>query len=315
MHGLIRDCVRPIHMTDSALSEKGLVSDQSKRKVPSYRKPRNVSLIVGVALLGAMVLIAILAPLIAPHDPYQQKLVARLIPPIWAEKSNPIYILGTDNLGRDYLSRLIYGVRISLIIGISVMLISGVIGTVLGLLAGYFGGIVDTIVSFFIATRLAMPLILVSLAVVALFGSSLPIILMVLGFLKWDRFAVVMRAATQQIRGQDYVAAAQAAGASTPRIIFCEIIPNILPQLAVVASIEAASAILLEAGLSFLGLGVQPPTPSWGLMIAEARPYMFSSFWLIVLPGSLLALLVLAINMTGDGIRDAVASSSGGINR
>jgi peptide/nickel transport system permease protein len=160
-----------------------------------------------------------------------------------------------------------------------------------------------------------MPLILVALAVVALFGSSLPIIIMVLGFLKWDRFAVVMRAATQQIRNQDYVAAARAAGASTPRIIFSELIPNILPQLAVVASVEAASAILLEAGLSFLGLGVQPPIPSWGLMISESRPYMFSMFWLIMLPGAALALLVLAINLMGDGMRDAMASGGGGSER
>lgn len=298
-------------MTDRT-ADNALAADRSARRAPGYRKPRNMSLIIGSAILCAMVLIAIFAPLIAPHDPYQQKLVARLIQPIWAEgKTNPAYILGTDNLGRDYLSRLIYGVRISLIIGISVMLISGLIGTVLGLVAGYFGGMVDTIVSFFIATRLAMPLILVSLAVVALFGSSLPIILMVLGFLKWDRFAVVMRSATQQVRGQDYVAAAQVAGASTTRVIFSEIVPNVLPQLAVVASIEAASAILLEAGLSFLGLGVQPPTPSWGLMIAEARPYMFSSFWLIVFPGTALALLVLSINMIGDGVRDAFASSGG----
>lgn len=298
-------------MTDSAAG-----GNQPIVKRPAGTFPaRNMSLVIGATLLGTMILIAIFAPLIAPHDPYQQKLVARLLPPFWAERSNPAYILGTDNLGRDYLSRLIYGVRISLIIGISVMLISGIIGTTLGVLAGYFGGTVDTIISFVVATRLAMPLILVSLAVVALFGSSLPIILMVLGLLKWDRFAVVMRTATQQVRGQDYVIAAQAAGASTPRIILTEIIPNVLPQLAVVASVEAASAILLEAGLSFLGLGVQPPTPSWGLMISEARPYMFTSFWLIAFPGSLLALLVLAINMTGDGMRDAISLSTDGSRR
>ena len=299
-------------MSDSA-TISGAVS-RPKEKRPSFAS-RNLSLVIGLTLLGAMILMAIFAPSIAPHDPYQQKLLARFLPPFWAEKANPAYLLGTDNLGRDYLSRLIYGVRVSLIIGISVMLISGLIGTTLGLLAGYFGGRVDAVISFIIATRLAMPLILVSLAVVALFGNSLPIILLVLGLLKWDRFAVVMRTATQQVRGRDYVIAAQAAGASTPRIIVTEIIPNVLPQLAVVASVEAASAILLEAGLSFLGLGVQPPTPSWGLMISEARPYMFTSFWLIGFPGTLLALLVLAINMTGDGMRDAIAAGSSGNER
>jgi peptide/nickel transport system permease protein len=206
----------------------------------------------------------------------------------------------------------IYGARISLLIGIAVMLISGLIGSTLGLLAGYFGGKVDLAVTFIITVRLAMPLILVALAVVAIVGGSLWIVILVLGLLKWDRFAVVMRAATQQVRALDYVAAAEATGASTLRIIAGEILPNVLPHLIVVASVEAASAILLEAALSFLGLGVQPPLPSWGLMIAEAKSYMFFSFWLIAIPGTALALLVLAINMVGDGIRDVSAPSGRG---
>ncbi len=173
------------------------------------------------------------------------------------------------------------------------MVISGLIGTTLGLAAGYFGGRVDMAVTFIITVRLAMPLILVALAVVAMVGGSLWIVILVLGLLKWDRFAVVMRAATQQVRSLDYVAAAEATGASTARIIVGEVLPNVLPHLIVVASVEAASAILLEAALSFLGLGVQPPLPSWGLMIAEAKTYMFFSFWLIAIPGTALALLVL----------------------
>jgi peptide/nickel transport system permease protein len=160
--------------------------------------------------------------------------------------------------------------------------------------------------------RLAMPLILVALAVVAMVGGSLWIVILVLGLLKWDRFAVVMRAATQQVRSLDYVAAAEATGASTARIIAGEVLPNVLPHLIVVASVEAASAILLEAALSFLGLGVQPPLPSWGLMIAEAKTYMFFSFWLIAIPGTALAVLVLAINMVGDGIRDVAAPGGRG---
>jgi peptide/nickel transport system permease protein len=203
----------------------------------------------------------------------------------------------------------IYGARISLLIGLSVMVISGIIGSTLGLAAGYFGGRVDMVVTFIVTVRLAMPLILVALAVVAMIGGSLWIVVLVLGLLKWDRFAVVMRAATQQVRSLDYVAAAEATGASTPRIIVGEVLPNVLPHLVVVVSVEAASAILLEATLSFLGLGVQPPLPSWGLMIAEAKSYMFFSFWLIAIPGTALALLVLAINMVGDGIRDVTAPS------
>jgi peptide/nickel transport system permease protein len=269
-------------------------------------------LLIGVTLLAVIALMALVAPLIAPHDPYAQDLSRRLIPPVWHDKGTWAHAFGTDNLGRDYLSRVIYGARISLLIGFAVMVISGLIGVALGLAAGYFGGRVDMAVTFIIAVRLAMPLILVALAVVAMVGGSLWIVILVLGLLKWDRFAVVMRAATQQVRSLDFVAAAEATGASTARIIFGEVLPNLLPQLIVVASVEAASAILLEAALSFLGLGVQPPLPSWGLMIAEAKTYMFFSFWLIAIPGTALAVLVLAINMVGDGIRDVSAPAGRG---
>lgn len=263
--------------------------------------------VFGFGLLMLFILIALAAPLLAPHDPYLQNLTARNIPPFWYEKGNWVHPLGTDPLGRDYLSRLLYGARISLLIGISVVIISGLIGTTMGLLAGYFGGRIDMVMTFLVTTRLSMPVILVALAVVAIVGSSLWIVILVLGLLKWDRFAVVMRSATQQVRSLDYVAAAQAAGASTSRIIFGEVLPNIAPHLIVVATLEAGSAILLEAALSFLGLGVQPPLPSWGLMISEAKAYMFFSFWLIALPGSALALLIFAINLAGDGLRDVIS--------
>lgn len=263
--------------------------------------------VFGFGLLLLFVAIALLAPVLAPHDPYLQNLTARNVPPFWYEKGNWVHPLGTDPLGRDYLSRLLYGTRISLLIGISVVIISGVIGTTMGLLAGYFGGRIDMVMTFLVTTRLSMPVILVALAVVAIVGSSLWIVILVLGLLKWDRFAVVMRSATQQVRSLDYVAAAQAAGASTSRIILGEVLPNIAPQLIVVATLEAASAILLEASLSFLGLGVQPPLPSWGLMISEAKAYMFFSFWLIALPGTALALLIFAINLAGDGLRDVIS--------
>jgi peptide/nickel transport system permease protein len=269
-------------------------------------------LLIAVAMLGLIVIMALLAPIVAPHDPYEQDLARRLIPPIWSAKGTWTHVLGTDNLGRDYMSRVIYGARISLLIGVSVMIMSGLIGATLGLASGYFGGRVDMVVTFIITVRLALPLILVALAVVAIVGGSLWVVIGVLGLLKWDRFAVVMRAATQQVRALDYVTAAQATGASTARIIVSEVLPNVLPALIVVASIEAASAILLEAALSFLGLGVQPPLPSWGLMISEAKAYMFFSFWLIAIPGSMLAVLVLAINMLGDGIRDVAAPGGRG---
>lgn len=267
----------------------------------------NPAFAVGAGLLIVITVMALFAPWLAPHDPYAQDLSNRTIPPVWDDQGSWLHPLGTDPLGRDYLSRLIYGARISLLIGVSVALISGLIGTTMGLLAGYFGGRIDMLVSFTVTTRLSMPVILVALATVALIGGSLWVVILVLGLLKWDRFAVVMRSATQQVRALDFVAAAQANGASTVRVLLGEILPNVLPHLVVVLTLEAASAILLEAALSFLGLGVQPPLPSWGLMISEAKSYMFFSFWLIGIPGTALALLIFAINLAGDGLRDALA--------
>ncbi|MEH3145808.1 MAG: ABC transporter permease [Methylobacterium frigidaeris] len=263
--------------------------------------------VLGAGILGVIVLAALAAPLIAPHDPYAQDVARRMVPPVWHAKGTWEHVLGTDKLGRDYLSRLLYGARISLLIGLSSALISGVIGTVLGVCAGYFGGRVDAVVSYVVTTRLAMPVVLVALAVAALVGGSLEVVILVLGLLLWDRFAVVTRAATQQVRSLDFVSAAVSAGFSTPRIVLQEILPNILNPLIVVATLEMAHAILLEAALSFLGLGVQPPLPSWGLMIAEGKPYMFFSPWVITIPGVALLLLVLAINLVGDGVRDVTA--------
>jgi peptide/nickel transport system permease protein len=278
----------------------------SRRGLLIRRISRNKALMFGGGILLVMVFLAIFAPWLSPHDPYAQDLVNRTVPPFWYTKGSWLHPLGTDQLGRDYFSRLIYGARISLLIGVSVAVISGIIGTTMGMLAGYFGGKPDMVVSFVITTRLAMPVILVALATVAILGGSLWVIIAVLGLLKWDRFAVVMRSATQQVRSLEYVAAAQAAGASTMRIILGEVLPNVVPHLIVIATLEAASAILLEASLSFLGLGVQPPLPSWGLMISEAKAYMFFSFWLIAIPGSSLALLIFAINLAGDGLHEAL---------
>jgi peptide/nickel transport system permease protein len=269
----------------------------------------NTGLIAGALVLLIIVLAAVFAGVISPGDPFDQVLDRKLIPPIWHDvpKATWDHPLGTDALGRDYLTRLFYGARISLLIGFCAMLISGVIGTTLGVLAGYFGGRVDMAVNFILTTRLSMPVILVALAVVSLIGSSLAVVIWVLGLLLWDRFAVVMRSATLQIRNLEFIAAAQALGCSTTRIILSEIIPNISNHLIVVATLEMAHAILLEAALSFLGLGVQPPEPSWGLMVSEAKGLMFFDAWLITIPGAAIFALVLAINLLGDGIRDVTA--------
>lgn len=261
-------------------------------------------LTLGLILLGLIVLAAIFAPLLAPHDPYGQDVTQRLIPPVWQAKGSWLHIFGTDKLGRDYLSRLLYGARVSLLIGFSAALISGLIGTTLGVLAGYFGGGVDAVISYMITTRLAMPVVLVALAMASLVGGSLQVVIVLLGLLLWDRFAIVTRSATQQLRDAEFVYAAKALGASTPYILVREILPNIMSALIVVITLEMAHAILLEATLSFLGLGVQPPTPSWGLMVSEGKSYMFFQPWVIMIPGIALAVLVLAINLVGDGLRD-----------
>ena len=287
---------------DSEVLESQTKSSAFRRRILGHQ-----GVMIGAAIVLAAVLIALSAPLIAPHDPYYQDLLNRLVPPVWDSRGSWEHILGTDHLGRDYLSRLIYGARISLLIGVGAALISGLIGTVLGVAAGYFGGRVDMVVTFMITVRLSMPVVLVALAVVAIVGGSLQVVIMVLGFLLWARFAVVMRSSTLQIRSMDYVAAAQAVGCSTTRILTTEIMPNVVNNLIVIATLEIAHAIILEAALSFLGLGVQPPLPSWGLMVSEGKDMMLFEPWLITIPGVALFLLVLAINLLGDGARDITA--------
>lgn len=300
-------------MTDvsenTSKSSEESTSEPTPGSLLRKRAFNHVGLVIGSGILFSIFFMAVFADVLSPHDPYDQDLARKLIPPIWHDGAKVTWDhpLGTDALGRDYLSRLLHGSRISLLIGFSAMFISGVIGTTLGVLAGYFGGRVDIVVNFIITTRLSMPVVLVALAVVSLVGSSLTVVIWVLGLLIWDRFAVVMRSATQQVRNLDFVAAAQALGCSTPRIILSEIMPNIANSLIVVATLEMAHAVLLEAALSFLGLGVQPPEPSWGLMISEAKGMIFFDAWLIAIPGAALFALVLSINLMGDGVRDVTA--------
>jgi len=288
--------------SDSQTSAPNKGFDLLRRRVRGHQ-----GMIIGSVIVVSVLLIALLAPLLAPHDPYQQDLLKRLVPPVWDSRGSWEHVLGTDHLGRDYLSRLIYGARISLLIGIGAALISGIIGTIMGVMAGYFGGRVDMIVTFMITVRLSMPVVLVALAVVAIVGGSLQVVIAVLGLLLWDRFAVVMRSSTLQIRSMDYVAAARAVGCSTSRVLMTEVMPNVVNNLIVITTIEIAHAIILEAALSFLGLGVQPPMPSWGLMVSEGKDMMLFQPWLITIPGVALFLLVLAINLMGDGVRDITA--------
>jgi peptide/nickel transport system permease protein len=292
------------HPSDPAVSLDQSIVFPTPGQILRRRILHHRSFMIGAVILALIFLTALFAPLIAPHDPYDQDMTQRLVPAIWDSKGTWAHPLGTDNLGRDYLSRLIYGSRISLLIGLSAMLISCVIGTTMGIAAGYFGGWTDLIVSFLITVRLAMPLVLVALAVVALIGGSLQVIIQVLGFLIWDRFAVVMRTSTQQTSAMQFVKVAKASGCSTLRILLTEILPNNLNQLIVVATLEVSRAVLVAAALSFLGMGVQPPLPSWGLMLSEGKELMFFNPYLITIPGVALFILILCFNLIGDGIRD-----------
>ena len=270
----------------------------------------NSGLLLGGGLLLLILIAAMLGQIIWPVSPFTQDVSVRIVDPVWSPKGSWKHPLGTDTLGRDYLARLLYGARISLLIGVVSVVSAGLIGTFLGMTAGYVGGRWDQFVRILIATRLAMPVVLIALSVVAAIGNSMSIVIAVLGMLLWDQFAVVSRSATMQVKSQDYVVSAQALGCSHLRILLREVLPNIWNSLVVVASIEMANAVLLEAALSFLGLGVQPPLPSWGLMVAEAKDYLFFSPWLITIPGIALMILVLGINLFGDGLRD-LGSRSG----
>ena len=285
----------------------GTLPVPSRRDLMRRRVFGHTGLMFGASVLITIILVGLFAPWMTPYDPYEQELSLRLINPIWHEGGTWTHPLGTDALGRDYVTRLVYGARVSLLIGTSAVVISGLIGTLLGIAAGYFGGRVDLVAMFLITTRLATPVFLIGLTVVALVGSSLQVVVIVLGLMLWDRFAMVARSATQQVRSQDYIAAAEAIGCTTPRLFWSEILPNIMNAIVVVATLEMANAILIEAALSYLGLGVQPPLPSWGLMVSEGKDYMFFTPWMVTLPGLALFTLVLGINLLGDGIRDVTA--------
>jgi peptide/nickel transport system permease protein len=271
---------------------------------------RSVSTWIGALIVGLAAFAAIFGPSLMPHDPFTQDLGKRLLVPFWMDGTDPQHVFGTDQLGRDYLARLVYGCRISMMIGVTVSIVSGLIGITIGVLGGFMGGRVDDAVLFAITTRLSIPVVLVALAVVGLLGTSMTLLVLTLGLLLWDRFAVVARSTTMQVRNLDFVAAAWCAGCSRFRILTREVLPNIASHLVVVATLEIALAILLEATLSFLGLGVPPPLPSWGLMIAEAKDYMFFSPWVIMIPGAALFVLVLGINLLGDGLRDLFGARS-----
>lgn len=268
------------------------------------RLRRDRAAVVSLAIVAAIVVLAVAAPAVPLPDPLEQDLVARLVPPAWADGGSADHPLGTDQLGRDILSRVVWGARVSLIVGVSAVTISGLLGVTAGIIAGYFGGRVDNVLMRIADGQLAIPFILLVIAVIAVVGPGIQKVIPVLGITGWVIYARVARSEVLTLREREFVQAARALGAPTPRILLRHITPNILGSVAVVASVEVANVILLESALGFLGLGVQPPTPSWGNMLGEGRDYLMTSWWLATIPGLALAVTALAINILGDFLRD-----------
>ncbi|MGE5851197.1 MAG: ABC transporter permease [Candidatus Methylomirabilota bacterium] len=267
---------------------------------------RNKAALAGLLVLGLVAASAVLAPLVAPTDPTAQEITSRLKPPGWISPEGQFSALGTDHLGRDILSRLIFGARISLVIGLSAVAIAGTLGTLLGLAAGYRGGRVDDLCMRLTDTMLAMPFILLALAVIAVLGPSLRNIIVVLGITSWVSYARVVRAEVLTLRTREFVAAAQVLGGGGGRIVFRHLLPNVLTPVIVIATLEVARMIILESALSFLGLGIPPPTPTWGGMLADGRSYLSNAWWLATFPGFCIMLTVLGINLLGDWLRDVL---------
>ena len=260
---------------------------------------------LAVVILGGLVLVAIFADLIAPHDPTLPVKGANVFdPPLWMEGGNSITPLGTDFLGRDILSRLIHGARVSLIVGLMGTLVAGSLGTALGILAGYLGGWVDQIIMRLTDAWLALPAIVFAIFLAAMIGPSMWNIVVILGAVYWTRYARVIRGEVLTLRERDFVKLAEIAGASRLRVIKRHILPNVMNTATVLASLTVGVVIIAEASLSFLGVGVPPPQPAWGLMLSEARPtLMAGQWWLTVFPGLCILLIVLATQLFGDWLR------------
>jgi peptide/nickel transport system permease protein len=270
------------------------------RRRPSFRAVFGLTVLLLVS--GA----ALLAPQIAPWDPGRQMLLKRLRPPVWQERGLREHPLGTDHLGRDILSRILHGGRISLGVGLSSVTLSALIGVTLGLLAGFFGGRVDAAIMRVVDVFLAIPYILLAMGVIFALGPSLLNVILVMGVTRWVQFARIVRADVLSIREREYVSGARARGNRSLRLMLRHVLPNALTPIIVVATLELAFMIIYESALSFLGLGVQPPTPTWGWMLSDGRNYVATAWWLATFPGLAIMLTVLAVNLLGDWLRDTL---------
>jgi dipeptide transport system permease protein len=266
----------------------------------------NRGAVLGLIVLGLMVLLAVFAPLIAPHDPTIQYRDALLVPPAWTANGRPEFLLGTDPLGRDILSRMIFGARYSLVIGLVVVTLALVTGILVGLIAGYFGGWVDALIMRVMDIILAFPSLLLALVLVAIIGPGLFNAMLAIAVVLQPHFARLTRGAVMAEKNREYVTSAKVAGANHLRLMLVTILPNCLGPLIVQATLSFSNAILDAAALGFLGMGAQPPTPEWGTMLAEAREFITSAWWVVTMPGLAILITVLAINLIGDGLRDTL---------
>jgi peptide/nickel transport system permease protein len=264
----------------------------------------NKSAIFGLIMVLGVIFCAIFAPVISPHDPILQDVEKRLIPPVGQEGADPNYLLGTDHLGRDIVSRLIYGARISIVVSVSAVALSAVLGTLIGLFSGFYGGKVDNIFMRIADVQLAFPFILLAIAIIAVLGPDLQNIIITMAITGWVIYARVVRAEVLSLREKEFITSVRALGGSNGRIIFRHLFPNVVPPIIVIVTLEMARMIIMEAALSFLGLGIQPPTPTWGGMLADGRVYLVTSWWLATFPGLVIMLVVLGINLLGNWLRD-----------
>jgi dipeptide transport system permease protein len=261
---------------------------------------------IGGGFLLVLVLVAIFAPWIAPHDPIDQDLLLQYLPPAWADKGEAAHIFGTDNLGRDILSRLIFGAQVALVVSVCAALAAGLIGTTLGLLAGYVGGWVDQAISRLVEIWMAFPAVLLSIVLVAVMGTGLHSVIIAIAVIDWTRFCRVVRAETMAQKAQDYVASAVTIGLPSRRILMREILPNVMPLLLVLLTLEMGIAVIVEAILSYVGLSLSSEFPTWGGMISAGRQYVNQAPWLMVAPIIMVISTVLALNALGDGLKDTL---------
>jgi peptide/nickel transport system permease protein len=258
----------------------------------------------GVAFVLLLGVVAMAAPWLAPHDPARQSLRARLVRPTLEAADGRAHVLGTDHLGRDVLSRMIFGSRVSLLVGFAAVLVGGLVGSALGLLAGFRGGWTDTVIMTVADAQLAFPFILLAIGIIAVLGPSFTTLIVVIGLSGWVSYARILRSQVLGLRSREFVEAVHALGGSVLRIMWKHVLPNVLSSLVVIATLELARAIVLEATLSFLGLGIQPPTPSWGGMVQEGREYLDSAWWISTFPGIVLMATSIVVSRTGDWLRD-----------